>query len=311
MDDKCLITGINGFVGKHLSSFLSYKSKEVYGFDRSGSQNNKSKVFQIDILNRNEVFNLIKKIKPNSIFHLAAQSSVKNSWQNPEKTMQVNVLGTKNLLDAVISAGLTKSCRILVVSSAEIYGLPKEIPMKEDHQLNPISPYGKSRLQQEKLIQEYIRKYNLNIIIARSFPHTGPGQSKNFVCSNFAHQISGIDSKQNEPIIRVGNLNAERDFTDVRDIVKAYYLLVHKNLKGTFNVCSGKSIKISEILNKLLKFSNKKITVKKDKLRMRPSDIPVLVGNNSLIKETINWKPKIPIEKTLLDLFNYWRYKSS
>ncbi len=307
MKKRCLITGVSGFVGRYLAEFLQEKGYEIYGFDRTGAVIPGVIAGKGDLLHKEKVTEFVQQVQPEFIFHLAAQSSVKKSWDNPLATMAVNVEGTRNLLDAVVSAGLEKSCTILVVSSAEIYGAPVFIPIIEDHPLHPASPYGESRLAQEKLIQDYREKYNLNIIICRSFPHTGPRQTTEFVCSNFAFQIAQIEAGKQEPVLRVGNLDAERDFTDVRDVVKAYYLLSTKVTQGTYNVCSGKALSIASVLKTLLSFSKVTITVEQDASRMRPSDIPLLLGDNSLLRQTVPWEISIPFTQTLAELLDYWR----
>ncbi len=304
---RCLITGVRGFVGRYLAEFLREKGYEIYGFDRTGAVIPGTTVRKVDLLHQEAVADFVQHVKPDLIFHLAAQSSVKKSWDNPAATMAVNVEGTKNLLKAVISAELVQSCTILVVSSAEIYGIPTFVPITEHHPLHPTSPYGESRWEQEKIIQEYREKHNLKIILCRSFPHTGPGQATDFVCSNFAFQIAQIEAGNQEPILRVGNLDAERDFTDVRDVVKAYYLLSTSVTQGTYNVCSGKVMSIASILKNLMGQSKVAITVEQEASRMRPSDIPILLGDNTLLRQTVSWEPAIPFTQTLTELLDYWR----
>ncbi|HIH11105.1 TPA: GDP-mannose 4,6-dehydratase [Candidatus Woesearchaeota archaeon] len=307
MTPTCLVTGIGGFVGSYLADFLHQQGWTVIGFDRSGKEIPNTITHKIDLLDKDNVYSLVQKINPQYIIHLAAQSSVKVSWDKPEETININVEGTRILLDAVIHAGIQNTCKLLVVSSAEIYGPPQQVPMNEDHSLNPINPYGQSRLQQEQLINEYIQKKNLQIIIARSFPHTGPGQLPTFACPSFAQQIVHIEQGKQESIINVGNLDAQRDFTDVRDVVKAYYLLLTKVNFGVFNVCSGHAVAMKDILQQLLHESTKAITIQQDPARMRPSDIPILVGSNTKIHQATGWKPIIPLSQTLRDILNSWR----
>jgi GDPmannose 4,6-dehydratase len=302
---KCLITGISGFVGGHLTKFLLEKGYEIYGIDRLGKKINGVNVLQANLLDQDKIFQIINEIKPDQIIHLAGQSSVAKSWKDPDSTMRVNVEGTRILLDAVRNTKLNS--RILIVTSAEIYGVPNEVPIKESHLLNPTSPYGRSRLEQEKLINDYKERFNMDIVVSRSFPHTGPHQLNNFVCSSFAYQIAMIEAGKQKPILFVGNLEAERDFTDVRDVIRAYYLLINTDSKGVYNVCSGQGIKVLDVLKTLLKNSKVKIDVEQDPARMRPSDIPALVGNNSKMLELTGWKPNISFEQTLNDILNYWR----
>jgi GDPmannose 4,6-dehydratase len=304
---KVLITGINGFVGKHLKTYLEGRGLEVFGFDRS-SKNVEGGIYQADLLDKASIKRIFEEVQPEQVYHLAAQSSVKDSFDNPQDTLDVNVKGTENLLDIICELRLENRCRVLVVTSAEIYGLISNSPVKEDHPLNPISPYGKSRLAQEKVIQEYVQNKGMSIVTVRSFPHTGPGQADKFVCSSFAKQVALIEAGKQEPTMKVGNLEAARDFMDVRDVIRAYFEIVNNsNYNGCYNLSSGNAYKISEILGMLLEMSNKEIKVETDLDMMRPSDIPVLVGDHSRFSQITGWQPKIPISKTIKDLFDYWR----
>jgi len=301
---KALITGINGFVGPYLKRCLLENNFEVDGTDISAGEDVD---YRVDLLDKGKIEDLITKIKPELIFHLAAQSSVKKSWENPELTTKINVEGTRNLLDAVLKAGINP--KILTVGSGEIYGTTKKVPFKETSPLNPNSPYSKSRLAQEKLVRNYFDRFGINVIISRSFPHTGPSQSPTFVCSGFAKQIAEIEKGMLESI-KVGNLEAKRDYTDVRDMTKAYLFAIERCVSGEiYNICSGKAFSISSILDILTGLSNAKIKVEKDHTKMRPSDIPILLGDNTKFIEQTGWKPEIPFEKTLKDILDYWRAK--
>jgi len=304
---KSLITGISGFVGPHLAEHLLNNKHEVFGVDITKKKIENVISYQTDILDREGLFSVINEIRPDYVFHLAAQSSVKKSFEQPELTRKINVEGTKNLLDSILNAKISPTA--LIVSSAQIYGIPKRIPITEQHPLNPQSPYAKSRLEQEKLTLEYSKEHNMKIVIARSFNHTGPGQSEEFVCSDFAKQIVEIEKGLRKPLIKVGNLEAKRDFTDVRDIVKGYLLALEKGKVGErYNLCSGKAYSIEEILYMLIKESEcKDIKVRKDPKKMRHSDIPILLGDNSKFRKQTGWKPKIQIEQTLSDILEYWR----
>jgi GDP-4-dehydro-6-deoxy-D-mannose reductase len=295
---KALITGINGFVGPHLKQHLVNNGFEVFGTDIS---NGELVDYSVDLLDKQVVYDLISKVIPDFIFHLAAQSSVKLSFIKPELTREINVTGTKNLLDAVKS--IVPDSRILVVGSADVYGVPDETPLTESSKLNPISPYGKSRLEQEKLALSY----GLNLVISRSFTHTGPGQKPIFVCSDFAKQIAEIENGK-EAVINVGNIDVKRDFMDVRDIVKAYLLALEKcNFNEVYNICSGNTYSIREILDILLSMTEKQIKVEEDPTKLRKNDILLMEGNNSKFIEATGWKAEIPFEKTLKDLLDYWR----
>jgi GDP-4-dehydro-6-deoxy-D-mannose reductase len=305
---KVFITGINGFVGKHLSNFLLSKEFEVSGIDISDNfeGDNKVKYYKTNILDFDKLKQIINEIKPDLIFHLAGFSSVKMSFEQPELCKKINVSGTKNLLDSILEA--KTNSKLLIISSADVYGIPKSIPISETAELNPISPYGESRKEQEELCEEY--KEKLQIIISRSFPHIGPDQKSIFVVADFAKQIAEIEKEIREPIIEVGNLEVKRDFTDVRDMVKSYLLALEKGQpREIYNICSAKAYSIKQILDILLSMTDIKIEIKQDPNKIRKSDIPVLVGDNSKFVNQTGWHPEIPIEKTLKDILAYWREK--
>jgi len=303
---NALITGVSGFVGPYLADHLLEENHHVSGFDKYENELNGVRVYKADILDKKKVFSIVAETKPDCIFHLAAQSSVEKSFEMPDLTMRVNVEGTKNLLDAVAESKISPS--ILIVSSAQVYGIPKKIPIKENHPLQPNSPYAESRVRQEELAWEYQKKYDMNIVISRSFNHTGPRQQPSFVCSDFAKQIAEIEKNLKKPSINVGNTDVRRDFTDVRDVVRAYLLAVEKCKPGeAYNICSGGDVSVKKILDILLSMSDTEIKVVHDEKKKRTSDIPVLVGDNSKFRKQTNWSLKIPMEKTLEDLLSYWR----
>ena len=308
---KAFITGLTGFVGKHLARLLHENKIEVFGtsypeIPSCGEKN----IFYIDIRKEKKLADLIKNIQPDMVFHLAAISNVKISWQQRKQTMETNVLGTFNLLEAVRK--YSPLSRILLVGSSDIYGnyAKKGELLKEEFESNPINPYAVSKICQEKLGSFYAGVENIWIVMTRSFNHTGPGQSPSFVCSDWAKQIAEIEKGKKKSILKVGNLDCERDFTDVRDIVRAYLLLLSKGKKGeVYNVCSGRTYSLHKILEILLSYSKVRIEVKVDSQKLRKTDFPFLVGDNSKLISHTGWSVKIPIEKTLLDLLNYWREK--
>ena len=313
---KVLITGITGFVGSHLVDFLLEKGGiEVCGIERwrSRTENvehvkSKIKFEECDIRDASSVREIISKVKPDRIFHLAAQSFVPASWNAPAETLTTNIIGELNIFEAVRQIGINP--HIQIAGSSEEYGMvyKNEVPIKETNPLRPLSPYGVSKVAQDLLGYQYHMSYKLNIIRTRGFNHTGPRRGEVFVCSTFAKQIARIEKGLQEPVIRAGNLEAKRDFTDVRDMVRAYWLSLEKCKPGeVYNICSGKSWSIEEALNILLKASKTKIEIKEDPERMRPSDVPILEGDNSKFRKETGWKPEIPFEKTLEDLLNYWR----
>ena len=305
---KALITGVNGFVGNYLSKYLVEQGYTVYGTvieDNVIMENVNIK--KMNLLNKEEVMETIKSINPDTIYHLAGQSAVGLSWKNPTLTMDVNINGTINLLDVVRENNI--DTKVLIIGSSDEYGIikPEDCPIGEEHVLNPTSPYAISKMTQEQIAKLYINSYNMNLIMVRAFNHIGPKQSKNFVVSDFASKIAEIE-KGAEPVIRVGNLEAYRDFTDVRDITRGYVMLMENGTIGElYNIGSGNPYKIQDILDILLSLSNTKIKVEIDPERLRPSDVPIIQCNNSKIKSHINWVPQYDIKNTLKDTLNYWR----
>ncbi len=316
---RALVTGITGFVGSYLAELLLSKNYEVYGIARwrSKTENiehvkSRLKIIEADLNDAHSIYNAIHKIKPDEIYHLAAQSFVPASWTAPADTIKTNVIGTINLYEAVRKAAINP--KIQVACSSEEYGLvhPDEVPIKETNPLRPLSPYGVSKVAQDMLSFQYFKSYGLRIIITRGFNHTGPRRGEVFVCSSFAKQIAEIEKGLKEAEIKVGNLDTIRDFTDVRDMVRGYNLALERGRAGErYNICSGKGYKIKEVLDILLKMSDKDIKIEKDPQKMRPSDVPILIGDNSKFKEQTGWEPEIPFKKTLKDLLDYWRKKLS
>ena len=295
---KALITGINGFVGPYLKSHLEGNNVQVVGTDIHPGEHVE---VVVDIQDKDKVLKLIAHEKPEFIFHLAAQSSVKLSWEQPELTGKVNVEGTRNLLDAVLAANIVP--KILLVSSADVYGIPTKLPLTEKSPLKPISPYGHSRLEQEQLALSY----GLPLIISRSFTHTGPGQKPIFVCSDFAKQVVEVElGKRKE--VTTGDLSIKRDIIDVRDMVKAYLLAVQKGKpKDIFNICGGKSYSLQEILDIILSLSGKDIPVRTEAAKIRKHDTPIILGDNSKFCKATGWKPTIPLPQTLKEMVEEWR----
>jgi GDP-4-dehydro-6-deoxy-D-mannose reductase len=306
---KIFITGINGFVGKHLID--EYKEDEIFGLvkDSTGEDlGGNVKTFQGDILDSNGIEKIIAEVKPDIIFHLAALTSPAESLKNPVETINNNVSGQLNILEAV--RNLEIDCKMLVVSSAEVYGNvdEKNIPTSENSELLPNTPYGVSKATQDLLGYQYYKSYGLKNVRVRPFNHIGPGQAPVFVVSAFARQIAMIEKGQQEKVIKVGNLSPKRDFTDVRDVVKAYKFLMEKGKFGeVYNIGSGKSYEISEILNILMSFSTEKIEVVEDPLLARSVDVKELRCDFTKLKNDTGWEPEIPIEKSLQDTLDYWR----
>jgi len=317
---KVLITGIAGFAGSHLAEYLLKSGNiEVFGIEVSAKNTanidaikNKIKIFKCDITNASDVKNVIKEIKPEKIFHLAGQSSVQLSWEKPWETFFININGQLNIFKTVIELKINPY--IQIACSSEEYGIinRNEIPIKETSPLKPSSPYAVSKVTQDYLGLQYYISHKLNIIRTRAFTHIGPRQNDSFAISNFAKQIAMIERGKKPPIVKVGNLNSIRDFTDVRDMVSAYWLATEKCKPGeAYNICSGKGYRIKEVLNILLSLSKIKVKIKEDPDRMRPLDVPILIGDNSKFVQQTGWEPKIKFRQTLFDLLNYWREKVS
>jgi len=312
-----LITGITGFVGSHMAELLLSFGFEVHGLWRWRSRTEnvdhiKPKIHLIegDLLDAHSLQQVMMDVRPTHIFHLAAQSFVPASWTSPAVTLEINVVGSCNLFEAIRNVKIDPL--IQIACSSEEYGLVKadEIPIKETNPLRPLSPYGVSKIAMDYLGYQYFKSYGMKIVRTRGFNHTGPRRGEVFAESSFAKQIAEIEKGRREPEILVGNLEAERDYTDVRDMVRGYLLALEKGEPGeVYNICSGKAVKIKKVLDTLITFSKVKVEIKKDASRMRPSDVPILLGDNSKFVKKTGWRPKISFEKTMKDLLTYWREK--
>ncbi len=312
---KSLITGITGFVGSHLAELLLKEGHTVYGTIRwrSRTENiehirDKLNLVQADMKDAHSMVEAVKEVRPDYIFHLAAQSFVPTSWNAPAETLHTNIIGTVNLLEAVREAKIEPV--IVVAGSSEEYGYveEKDLPITEETPLKPLSPYGVSKVGQDRLSYQYFKSYGMKIVVTRAFNHTGPRRGEVFVTSNFAKQIAEIEAEKKEPVIYTGNLEAKRDFTDVRDVVRAYLLAAEKCLPGeAYNICTGRAYAVQDVLNMLLNLVNIKIEIKQDPARLRPSDVPILLGDCSKFKRQTGWQPAISFEQTLKDLLDYWR----
>jgi len=314
---KVLITGITGFAGsylaEHLISAKEYDISGTYLFEKSLSNTEQIKgnlnLIKADLSDEKSVFKIIKDVSPSIIFHLAALTSPADSFKNPTETLTNNISLQINLMEAVRKCNLFNT-KILVVSSGEIYGIveKEDLPIDEKVSLTPTNPYSVSKIAQDFLGLTYFLSYKLKIIRVRPFNHIGPRQSPHFVVSSFAKQIAEIEKDKREPVLHVGNLEAKRDFTNVKDMVRAYALAIEKGRYGeVYNIGSGISYKISDILNKLISMSSSKIKVEKDKALFRPNDIPDLVCDASKFTKLTGWRPQISIETTLKETLDYWR----
>ncbi|MFZ7121893.1 MAG: GDP-mannose 4,6-dehydratase [Eubacteriaceae bacterium] len=310
---KALITGIEGFVGGYLTEELLENRIEICGtyLNKSLLNDNlidKAKLYQLDITEQDSVESIVKDIQPDYIFHMAAQSSAALSWNNPNQTMSININGTINLLNSI--RNLAKEVKVLLIGSSEEYGVIEtdKLPINENQELKPGNPYSISKITQEMIAKLYVNAYDMNIVSTRSFNHIGPKQSSKFVISDWAKQIAEIEVENNDPVIYVGNLDIERDFTDVRDIVRAYVKLIQYGSKGeAYNVGSGKSYILRDILNELIRRSSKPIQVITDRAKHRPIDNPVIRCDNSKLKQCFEWQIQYDIKQSLNDILKYWR----
>lgn len=308
---KALVVGGGGFVGpylvRHLKDELGYEvtvtktEKETLAMDGAVVKN-------LDILDKNQISELLNEENPDYLFHLAAQSSVAYSWKNPTLTVDVNIKGCVNLLEAVKDAD--EKPRVLLIGSGEEYGHIKkdECPIIEDNVLRPGNIYAATKSCQNMLGKIYSDAYGLDIMMVRAFNHIGPNQTPVFVVADFCKQVADIEKGKQEPVIYVGNLSAKRDFTDVRDVVKAYALLVKGGKRGeTYNVGRGHAVAIEDILKEIVSMSDKDIEVKVDEKKLRPVDVPIIEPDIEKIKKEVGWEPVIELRQTLEETLEYWR----
>jgi GDP-4-dehydro-6-deoxy-D-mannose reductase len=313
---RVLITGVTGFAGSHLVDFLIARDGvDIWGTIRWRSKTDnidhvgdRLNLFECDLRDSSSVRNLIAESKPDYVFHLAAQSFVPTSWHAPNETLTTNISGTLNIFEAVRS--LQIPARILVAGSSEEYGLvlPEEVPVRESNPLRPLSPYAVSKVTADLLGYQYFMSYRLHIIRTRAFNHTGPRRGEVFATSTFAKQVAEIEAGSRPPVINVGNLAAVRDFSDVRDIARAYWLALERGEPGeVYNIASGTGTTIRQVLDTLLEASRISVKIQTDPTRLRPSDVPCLIGDSSKFRATAGWRPEIPLRQTLVDLLDFWR----
>lgn len=309
---KALVIGAGGFAGPYLvkallqegydvlATKLSFENVEVPGCETA----------DLNVTDARQVKEVLSSAQPDVVFHLAAASSVARSWKNIDKTFEINVNGCIHVLDAV--RALEKKARILLIGSSEEYGFTAgaKMPVNEEAPIHPANPYAISKYSQTCLGRMYHRAFGTDVVMMRAFNHIGPGQPEGFVVPDFCRQIVQIERGQVPPVIRVGNLSAKRDFTDVRDIMHGYVLCSQHGRAGeVYNIGSGRSVAISEILNQLLSLSHVKISVEIDPSRLRPSDVPEVVADVSKITGDTGWRPRISLEQSLSETLEYWRNK--
>jgi GDP-4-dehydro-6-deoxy-D-mannose reductase len=307
---RVLITGATGFVGRHLIQHLTHALPgiEVHGTTlHPEAALPAMQAHQLDLRDEQAVQNLLEQAQPDSIYHLAAQASPRRSFEAPWETLENNIRVQLNLILACLSLNIKP--RLLVISSAEVYAA-FDGPITEDTPFIPTSPYGVSKIAQDMLALQYYQSHRLPILRARPFNHIGPGQGQGFVAPDFAMQIARIEAGQQQPVLEVGNLAARRDFTDVRDVVRAYALIVERGQPGeVYNVASGSARSIQELLDTLLSHSTRQIEVRVNTARFLPIDVPVKQGDFSRLYHATGWQPAISFEQTLLDILNECRQR--
>jgi GDP-4-dehydro-6-deoxy-D-mannose reductase len=306
MAEPVLVTGAAGFSGSHLVDLLVSRGESVVGWRRSrGSRTVARAGVAWDTVDLNDAAAVragVAKWRPRAVYHCAGAAHVGRSWDCVESTLSTNVLGTHHLLEAV--AAERPGARVLLVSSAMVYA-PSTVPITEDHRLAPVNPYGVSKLAMELLAA---RTVGVETVIARAFNHCGPRQDPSFVASGFAHRIADAEAGRSGTVISVGNLDARRDLTDVRDTVRAYQSILERGRAGrAYNVCSGRTIQIRELLDRLLARARVPITVRTDPSLYQTNDVPIVVGDHARLRDELGWKPEIPFDRTLDDLLEYWR----
>ncbi len=310
---KCLITGCDGFIGRFLTDLLLKEGVTVFGAIEKFTEHNeylrkKINVLEYDLLVKERAAEVMEEVRPDYVIHLAAWADIPSSWRDPEKAIMTNTMGTLYLLEGVRQAGITPMVEI-ACSSAE-YGLCQadEIPVKEDKEFRPASPYAVSKIGADMLAYLYWYAYGLKAIRVRPFHVTGPGKMPD-AYSDFSRGIVAVEKGVKETL-EVGNLEAVRDIVDVRDCARAMWLLALKGTPGeVYNICAGHGHKIADILTRLFALSSKEIKVVQDPARMRPADDPVLIGDSSRLRG-LGWEPQVPMDKTLADILNYWRENS-
>lgn len=312
---KHLITGIDGFVGGHLAVALVASGRgEVSGLVLNreaavsgGRIPTAARLYEADISDARGVLDVVDRVRPDRVYHIAGQAYVPHAMKDPYATFQVNIMGGIHVLEAVRK--VVPTCHVLIVSSGEVYGFvaADRLPIDESFPIDPKNPYAASKGAIDLVAQQYRRSFGMNVVITRSFNHLGPGQSDIFAGSSFARQIVEVKLGIREGRIDVGSLDNRRDMTDVRDVVRAYVSLAEKmHDHDVFNVCSGKAVSMREILAGLIRISGVRVDIVPDPARIRSSDNPIMIGNPGRLVKATGWSPTIPLEQTLADILAYW-----
>jgi len=304
---RILITGGTGFVGKHLIQFLKPQSSSIAVLASGGSSSPEPDVdyHEVDIRDRDAVRSVVGKVEPNKIYHLAGVSALDVSWSNPQLTYEVNVFGANNLFNAAME--LPSPPRILNISTSQVYA-PSSRPLNEDSSIRPDNPYAASKAMAELLTVGYRRHNTGGIVTARAFNHTGPGQPPSFVLPSIAKQFAEIEAGMKPPKLIVGNIEVKRDFTDIRDVVRAYRALLDRGKPGEiYNVCSGSATSLADIIQMFQSISTTKVTIAVEEARVRRDDVPHICGDRKKIQELTGWCPRISLHEMVASLIDYWR----
>ncbi len=308
---KSLIIGGAGFVGAHLIQHLRDDLGQeviVTKMPHEKIEENGIRIVDLNILEKESVVKLLREVMPDYIYHLAAQSSVSVSWKNPQLTIDVNIKGSVNVLEALRE--INGKPRVLFIGSGEEYGhvLPDEMPIREDNVLRPGNIYAATKACQNLLGKIYADAYGIQVMMVRAFNHIGPNQAPLFVVADFCKQVAEIEAGKREATLKVGNLSAKRDFTDVRDVVRLYGMLMEKGEAGeVYNVGSGHAIEITDILQMILSKSNTEIKIEKDESKFRPVDVPIIEANIDKVYKATGWEPQIELEQTIQETLDFWR----
>ncbi len=340
---RVIVTGVTGFAGSHLAEYIlsSHPDVAVYGTYRwrsrmenleqlkqqkkldiiegryqdgaglrSDDRQGRLTLLHTELTDPGAAEKLIASVQPQRVFHLAAQSFVQSSFDEPAATFNINVGSQLNLLESIRRHD--RQIRMHIAGSSEEYGLvhADEVPMKETNPLRPLSPYAVSKVAQDKLAYQYFKSYGMHLVVTRGFNHTGPRRGLIFVTSSFAKQIAEMEAGLTDSVLHVGDLTPKRDWTDVRDMVRAYWLSLEKAPPGeVYNVGSGRTWSVREMLDILLSHSTVQVSIQEDPERLRPSDVPILWADSAKFKAATGWEPRIPFETTMKDLIDYWRQR--
>jgi GDP-4-dehydro-6-deoxy-D-mannose reductase len=311
-DRPVLVTGAAGFVGGHLLDLLEPRTASIVAWRRPGEPlppeptGRRCRWMEVDILDRAGVRSALREVRPSAVYHLAGAAHAGRSWDRASLTLQVNVLGTYHVLSALAEQGAT-TCRTLIPGSALVYG-PQERAITEADPVAPVSPYGLSKLAQELTGAHAGSEDGLPVLLTRSFNHIGPRQDASFFAASFARQIARIELGLAEPVLHVGNLDARRDLSDVRDTARAYAALIDRGRPGRiYNVCTGRAYRVGDVLDGLLARASVRIAVRTDSTLYRPRDLPLVLGDPRRLVSEVGWTPSVPMEQTLDDLLAYWR----